>query len=162
MSFLANATMETMTARPPKTDFYYLEPEVAGELGPHTRMDASAHPPTVHSLEYMLSDWLGDSLLASFPVYIVTKELGAKLTKAGLSGYALAELRLTKSPEFKDLEADGALPGPLPDFVWLQVNGQPGQDDFGLDDNVLVASQQALAILREAGLNNCVIRPYSP
>jgi hypothetical protein len=48
-------------------DFYAIEPEVAGELGEGTVMDTSVHPPRVSAVEYVITDWLGDDIIESYP-----------------------------------------------------------------------------------------------
>lgn len=134
--------------------FYMLSPEVAGELGEHTRMDTTAHPPVVTRLHYEFSDWLGDDLVESFPVFMISTATGERLARAGLSGFALADAETTLSPEAEELlEGQG-----LPAFRWLQITGRPGADDFGQTaDARLVVSQRALDLLREGALNNCEI-----
>jgi hypothetical protein len=137
--------------------YYLLSPEVAGGLGERTEMDTSVHPPVVSRLHYEFSDWLGDDLVESFPVFMISAVLGERSTQAGLSGFALADAETTLSPEAEELlEGQG-----LPAFRWLQITGRPGANDFGQTaDARLVVSQRALDLLREGALNNCDIDVY--
>ncbi|HKN98480.1 MAG TPA: hypothetical protein VJX10_15280 [Pseudonocardiaceae bacterium] len=133
--------------------FYYVEPEVAGELGPSTVMDTTVHPPDVSRLEYRFTDWLGDSIVESFPCYIVTDELGKQIQQGELDGATLDEVAVTLSPEAEEL-----LDQPLPPWKWLKVTGQAFQSDFGIsDDRRLVVSERAMDVLRQGALENADI-----
>ena len=49
----------------------------------------------------------------------------------------------------------------LPKFVWLQIDGKPGQDDFGIARGPgLVVSERALEALRELGIANALVTPF--
>lgn len=61
---------------------YYVEPEVAGELGPGSVVDSSVHPPVVSRLEYVFTDWLGDCIVETFPCYIVTADAADSINAA--------------------------------------------------------------------------------
>lgn len=133
--------------------YYYLEPEVAGELGPGTVMDTTVHPPVVSRLEYRFTDWLGDSLVESFPCYLVTDELAGQIEEATLDGAALDDVQVTLSPEAEEL-----LDQPLPSWKWLKITGKAFQSDFGIsDDNRLTVSERAMDVLRQGTLTNADI-----
>jgi len=133
--------------------FYYVEPEVAGELGPSSVVDTTSHPPVVSRLEYRFTDWLGDGIVESFPCYIVTDELAKKLSEANVTGLAFDEVTVTLSPE-----ADELIDQPIPSWKWLKVTGQAFRDDIGVsDDHRLVASDRALDVFRQGGLANADI-----
>jgi hypothetical protein len=137
--------------------YYTLAPEVAGELGDDTEMDTTVHPPVVTHLHYEFSDWLGDDLVESFPCFLITAERGEEAASAGLSGFVLADLETSVSPEAEEL-LDGQQ---LPPFRWLQLTGQPGTDDFGQTAQArLVVSRRALDLLRRGALENCDVEDY--
>ena len=137
--------------------YYSLEPEVAGGLGDDTVMDTTVHPPQVESLHYEVEDWLGDDLIESFPCYLASKPLAARLTAAGLGTFELKDVTVTLTPEAEELLGDTT----LPDFSWLAVSGTAGTDDLGVTANgQLVVSDQALALLREFTIDNCDIEPF--
>jgi hypothetical protein len=137
--------------------YFRLEPEVAGELGDGTVMDTSVHPPNVSSLHYEITDWLGDHLLESYPVYLISEQLGHALTQSGLHQFDLRDARVTLSPDAQELLADVD----IPKFRWFVVTGTAGRDDIGVTDNTrLVVSDRALEVLRSYPLNNCDVEPY--
>ena len=137
--------------------YYALAPEVAGGLGKDTEMDTTVHPPLVTRLHYEFADWFGDDLIESFPCFLITAELGAQVEGADLSGFVLADLETTVSPEAEE-RLDGRQ---LPPFRWLQLTGQPGTDDFGQTPQArLVVSQRALDLLHQGNLKNCDIEDY--
>lgn len=130
--------------------FHYVEPEVAGELGPNSIVDASVHPPLVSHLEYRFTDWLGDDIVETFPCFIVTEKLATHLAGTDLTGITLADVEVTLSPEAHEL-----LTEELPAWKWLQITGIAFLNDFGVsDDQRLVVSDNALAALRNGSLDN--------
>lgn len=141
------------------TQFFRLEPEVAGGLGEHTEMDTGQVPPKVHRLHYEFDGWLGDEILESYPVFIVTDRVAERLEQIGATGFALRDVEISKSPTFEELH-----PGrELPSFRWLDVTGAPEQDDLGVgDDAVLVVSARVLDVLREGTLEHADVEDFQP
>ncbi|WP_455272804.1 hypothetical protein [Rhizobium herbae] len=120
--------------------FYLVEPEVAGQLGHRTSLDRSTHPPGVISLHYEFSDWLGDSVLESFPAFIITNQAARKLSNSNLTGFDLDDVEISVSDEFRELNPDAS----LPEFLWLKPTGVAGFDDIGtLSNGILVLSEFA-------------------
>lgn len=139
------------------SDFWRLEPEVAGELGEGCLLDTSVHPPRVSKLQYRLSGWLGDVLLESFPCFIVTESVAGVLQQMSLSGFELDDVDLVMSDEFTEM-----YPGrQVPNFRWLKVTGRAGVDDFGLsDDHTLVVSDRVLRTIRQHTLAQCDVDAF--
>lgn len=138
--------------------YFVVEPEVAGGLGDGTEMDASTHPPLVSRLHYQLEGWLGDVLLESFPCFIVTRGAKDKLLGLGATGARFAEVEVTKSEAFDEIEPGRA----IPEFAWLQPIGEAEHDDFGAaPDGRLVVSERALEALHELQLSNALIEPLA-
>jgi hypothetical protein len=136
--------------------FYLLHPEVCGGIGPHTIMDRSTHPPVAHHLHYVFDAYDGEHLVEGFPCYIVSPSLARALEGSHLSGFALGDVEVSKSP---DLEA--AMPQLLPAFRRLLVSGIPKADDFGITDRLeLMVSQTALDVLLQGFLHNCPVEVY--
>ena len=110
-------------------DLYFkLEPEVAGRWGPGTEADTTVHPPIVRKLEYTFEGWLGDELLESFPCFIVSDKLAKSVVAENFTGFVLASVKVSSSPEFRELHSSTILPS----FQWLRVSGAAGESDFGL------------------------------
>jgi hypothetical protein len=138
-------------------NFFFVEPEVAGGLGDHTKMDTSVHPPVVHSLHFEFEGWLGDALLESFPAFLLTEDAGQKLVQAGLTGLEFASVQITKSEQFEDLYPARTLPS----FVWLKPSGALAIDDFSCaQDGRLVVSERALKILESVGISHASVEPF--
>jgi len=124
--------------------YFAIEPEVAGGLGRDTVLDRSTHPPVVTKLHYEFQGWLGDEVVESFPCYLISTRLRDVIKKSRFSGVKFSDATVTTSPEFQQLHPDAT----LPEFVWLQVVGKPGKDDFGISaDHRLVASERAFNAL---------------
>lgn len=137
--------------------YFYVEPEVAGGPGDHTVMDVSVHPPAVTKLHYEFQGWLGDVLVESFPCFIVTEEAKRVLLEIGFSGATFADVEVTTSELFEEMQPELE----LPPFVWLKVDGQAGHDDFGLPPNHrLVVSERVLDALKPLGISNALIEPF--
>jgi hypothetical protein len=137
---------------------FVLEPEVAGGLGPLTDLDTTLHPPIIFKLHYVFDDWLGDSLVASFPCFICTSDLASAVKDAGLIGVEFDIVLCSKSELFDDLNGDLD----LPEFEWMKICGQRAIDDFALSpQGHLVVSEKALGVLQRGSLKNCKITPWT-
>jgi len=139
--------------------FYTLAPDVAGELGEHTEMDTTVHPPRVSKLHYVLDTWPGDDLVESFPCFLISSTLGSGVRMSGLTGFDLAPVKVTLSPDAEELLDGHEVLG----FQWLQITGELAVDDFSqTPDATLVVSERALEyLLRKGSLENCEIEDYS-
>jgi hypothetical protein len=136
------------------TAFYRLEPEVAGGLAPPSKIRRDVSPPAVENPHYVFEGWLGDELVEGFPYFLVTKRLDEELISLAATGFTLRQIRTSKSAQFDEIYPDRE----LPDFLWLDVTGASGKDDFGLEpDGLLIVSQRVLELLRQVGLSNCDI-----
>jgi hypothetical protein len=118
---------------------FEIEPDVAGGIGRGTVMDTSVHPPVVTKLVYQFEGWFGDSIVTTFPCFLVTEDVKRRLVDLGASGAAFAQAEITISENFHELQPDVE----LPPFVWLKIDGQAGRDDFGIAGN-LSSCQSAL------------------
>jgi hypothetical protein len=120
-------------------------------------MDRSVHPPIVSRLHYEIAGWDGDVLLESFPAFIVTEDAMNKLMEIGVTGARFADVEVTTTYPFRELYPDTQLPR----FVWLQITGRAGRDDFGLATDLrLVISERALDALKGLQLNDALIEPF--
>lgn len=134
--------------------FFFVGPEVAGELGGRTALDPTTHPPTLHHLHYEFHGWLGDALVESFPCWILTDAASAALRAQSVSGVQFSDVEVSKSAKFEELHPQLS----LPKFRWLKVLGNAEWHDFGLaNDHRLVLSEKALGILKGFGLGNAII-----
>jgi hypothetical protein len=135
--------------------FYILEPEVAGGWGPSTKFTRTrGKPVVVHELHYEFDGWLGDELLESTPVFIVTRRSADRLRAAKLTGMVVKPVKISKSEQFTDLYGDRE----LPEFVWIDIVGNAASDDFGMyKDGRLVVSKRALDALKKSQLDHCEI-----
>jgi hypothetical protein len=138
--------------------YFKIEPEVAGSSeGDNSVMDRSVHPPIVSRLHYVFAGWSGDVLLTSFPCFIVTEDAMNKLMEIGATGARFADVEVSTTYPFRELYPDTK----LPKFVWLQVTGRAGRDDFGLARKIrLVISERALDALKGLQLNHAEIEPF--
>jgi hypothetical protein len=138
--------------------YFYIEPEVPGSSeGPNSIVDRSVHPPIVSRLHYEFSVWSSDVLLESFPAFIVTEDAMNKLMESGATGARFADVEVTTTYPFREFHPDLQLPR----FVWLQVTGRAGRDDFGLAaDHRMVISERALDVLKGLQLNGALIEPF--
>ncbi len=111
----------------------------------------------VRKLHYVFEGWLGDVLWESFPCFIITKDAKRKLQSIGATGIRFDDVEVTTSALFQGLYPNRQ----LPEFFWLQIEGKPGQDDFGIGrDPGLVISERALEVLRKLGISNALGTPF--
>jgi uncharacterized repeat protein (TIGR02543 family) len=137
--------------------YFSIEPEVAGGWGKNTVFERTPGKGTiVHKLHYVFDGWLGDELLTSTPCFIVSKRLADEIEKAHLTGIRFDKVEVSTSGEFQDLHPDVQLPL----FVWLRIDGKPGEDDFGLRKGIrMIVSQTALTVL-QSGISHAVIKQF--
>jgi hypothetical protein len=134
-------------------NYFTVEPEVAGGLGPETVMDMAVFPPKVEVLDYSFSGWLGDAIVESFPCFIVTMELTEKISASDLTGYTLDDTTVSFSDSIDDEVAKK-----IPSWKWLKVTGAAKVDDIGLtEDFILVLSEKALEIFKKYSMSNATI-----
>ncbi|MGL6313502.1 hypothetical protein [Vibrio sp. WXL103] len=130
--------------------YYIIEPEVSGWLGPSTSLDKTQHPPSVNNLEIVVDCWLGDSIIESFPCFLVTEDLANNIQKLNASGYQLDTAKIKVDEDYVERK--------VPAFKWLKITGQAKKDDFGLSNNFrLVVSERVLSLMQSHGLNNADI-----
>lgn len=133
---------------------YRLDPQVAGELGPDTDLDTSTHPPKVKRLEYVLDQPETDELITSFPVFLVSEQLGGRIKKAHLDGFKLAKARVRPGDNYRELYGKAR----HRDYRWLQITGTARRSDFWLDESFnLCVSDRAMKILEVSVLTDCEI-----
>jgi hypothetical protein len=138
-------------------EYYLIEPEVAGGIGEHSVIDRSSGKMVVRKLHYYFDGWDGDVLLESCPCFLVTEEAQRRLQSIGATGIKFDKVEVTTSGFFQDSYPNRQ----LPKFVWLQIDGKPGQDDFGIAHDLrLVISERALLALRELGISNALLTPF--
>ena len=133
--------------------FFWIEPEVSGQLGPETEIDSTSYPPKLSYLHYRFDGWFGDDLVQSFPCFLVTERLARALTEAGISGIKIDDALVDKSELFLELNPELVLPA----FKWLKPVGIHHIDDAGLMiiatppqfDCKLVVSKKFLSVIRQ-------------
>ena len=136
------------------TIFFYLEPEVAGGIGPNSEIHHDDEKLVVTRLNYELESWLGDALLETTPCFIVTDDARQSIECAALTGVSFSDVEVTRSTLFTDLHGNKALPR----FWWMVVQGRSEADDFGIASDLrLVVSERALAILQQVGLRHAEV-----
>lgn len=141
--------------------FYQLEPEVAGGWGEDTVADTTMQPPRVLQLDYCFDGWLGDDLLESFPVWIVTEKLAFLLQGSSLTGFTLDKMKTSYSEEFIDIYGRERV-RQMPHFQWLKISGQAGVDDFGVSaEHRLVVSDTALELLHQVQIAHSSVSVFS-
>lgn len=146
--------------------YYILNPEVPGGMGQDTIIkppSAGSYLPHVDVLHLVISGWMGDDLLTSFPCFMVTNRLKHALEVSNLSGFKIAEMDVTIDPQLL-MFPQMAASWPLPELHRLKIVGRAGTEDFGLtplDAPVsLVVSSLALELLQKFQIKECEIVEY--
>lgn len=139
--------------------FYTLSPEVPGRPGPRMQLDWGSRPPRATHAHLEFDGWLGDDLVAVYPVFLVTQRAADALTRLQATGFELGDVEVTATPELEEVH-----PGlKLPPFRLLRVQGKAGQDDLGLTEDVrLVVSARVLEALQRLHLQHCKVHAGLP
>jgi len=139
--------------------YYIVEPYVPGGLGERTEVDNSVAPSRIVKLHYEFESWEGDTLVTSYPVFLVTERARQVLSKSALTGVEFDSVEVSRSEFFLKFCSDVE----LPPFVWLRISGIAGADDFGVSSrNELIVSTRALDILQGLGIPNACVENYHP
>jgi hypothetical protein len=136
---------------------YILEPLVGGVLGDRTRLDLGpvhrTTPPTVLHLEYTLDHPTDDDLLEAFPAFLISRELAARATQAGLSGLRFEEAEISKSDGYIAAHGDK----PHKDYVRLIPGHDEGSACWLNAEFLLCVSDRMMGLLRAASIAGCDI-----
>lgn len=124
--------------------YFELEPEEVGALGPSTGIDRTSWPPMIAHPTVEFDGWLGDDLVASFPLYLVTSPLAEAIESAGLTGVRLDDVVVTATEQYS-----GTTPRELPaGWRWLRPVGTAWQDDaWAGDKGILTVSAGFMTVL---------------
>jgi hypothetical protein len=138
------------------TEFFVLEPYVAGGIAGDTVVHLLETPPRAERVGYEFQDWNGDWIVTSHPVFLATSAAAELLVARGCTGFTVRDVQVSTDDIFPELN-----PGlVLPKFVWLDVVGRAGEADLGLTDRGnLVVSEVTLELLRP-GLSEADITPW--
>ena len=101
------------------SQYYIIEPEVAGGLGLNSNIDRTTFPPIVEKLHFVFEGWLGDPILESFPCFIVTDRLARKMEEAGLTLQKLTRNRKSSDGSCLKLGISQLIWRPLMMVGWL-------------------------------------------
>jgi hypothetical protein len=128
-----------------------LEPLIAGELGDDTVLDTGSHPPLVRSVEFVLDAPTDEDLIESFPVFLVSEELGSALAAAKLNGFRLDDADVRPSSEY--LAVFGEVPHKR--YRWLRMISS-GASDCWLDDQYrLCVSDRMYSLISRHRIEGC-------
>jgi hypothetical protein len=138
--------------------YYALEPEAPGGFGPKSVfIDVTARPPIIIKFNYEFDIWPRDPLVEAVACYIVTESLKEQIAALHPTGVSFGPVEISTSGQFEDHYPKHE----LPKYVWLQVTGNAGQDDFGLSKtHSLVVSDRILKVLKEAGMSHSAIAAF--
>jgi hypothetical protein len=137
--------------------WYQLDPEVPIALGDDCAVirRPDGQPEVVRLHVEFQPMWLGDDLMTTHPVYLVTRRLAMALRSSALSGFDL-------NPEVQ-VSVDDNIGALLPDWrppavEWLRVSGVPKVHDVGLTTHFrLIVSSAALRVIQAHQLDHCDI-----
>jgi hypothetical protein len=108
------------------------------------------------AVEYVLDGPTDADLIESFPVFLVSDELGQALTAAGLDGFTLKEAEVVPSREYTEVYGDA----PHKAYDWLRVTGDPDTDDVWVDkEHRLAVSDRMMEVLSRFSLEGSDISP---
>lgn len=135
---------------------YKALPEVPGRVGERSRWKGAAPFVDMTELHFVFDDWLGDALVTSHPVFLVTAPAASAMNRHDVSGVRFKAVDVEVTDQFEELTSGVA----MPQWRWAVVNGRPGVDDLGLDGNDLILSERVVDLLRSFGLEHCDLEDY--
>jgi hypothetical protein len=138
--------------------FLIVRPEHGGHPAEGTIVAQAGPPPVLERLHYEFDWWLGDDLVGSHPLLLVTEKLRLALETLGAaSGFTFDAVTVSASAFFKQTNPERSLPA----FAWLKVTGRAGIDDMAVNlQNALVVSSRVLVVLLAHALEQAEIHQY--
>lgn len=135
-------------------NYYIVEPEVAGQLGPKTTYLAT-FPTVVGEMEYLFDRWPCDEFVQAHPCFAVSDNLKKLIQNTGANGVKFSTCSVGITDYFEGKAAE------IPNFWRLEPTGKARQDDFGLTDtHQLIVSEKVKKVLAEYPLDDCDIQPF--
>lgn len=150
--------------------FFKVRPEVPGSIGERSRVTyENGVIKEIHDLHFEFDGWLGDELVTSYPLYLMTEELANQLLETDLTGYIIKDAEISQSDIFDELQPDTI----LPNFKWLIPVGKltfegtyvqewSGHDiclgNYGVD---LFFTERAYAFFQQFQLSYCKFTEYN-
>ena len=106
---------------------------------------------------YLIDSVPESEIWATLPMYVVSGKLGGALTEARFTGFSCKPLKTRASKFFRRFNPGTKAPS---GFLWLQINGIPGKDDFGIDDDLhLIVSKTVVEVIKRINRGQFSIRP---
>lgn len=141
--------------------YYRIGPIVDASQGDMTEYVPGFENRILETFHMVLEDWNSNDIVTTSPGFAVTRQLADSLAKGELSGFKLKDMHLSISENgARAIRAKGV---PIPELIWLDIEGTDEQTDFFLTATYppLVVSERALAVLREFNLANADIEEYT-
>jgi hypothetical protein len=97
------------------------------------------------------------NIFGIYPCIFVAKPLAEALVQAKCSGFTLHEAEFEPSDAFLEFHGRDKK---LPPFLWCEVHGQPGVDDFGLEQKKeLIVSNRVKEIVETGPFEEVIFVP---
>jgi hypothetical protein len=110
----------------------------------------------VSQVDYVIDGPDADELIQSFPVFLVSTDLGSRLKDAGLSGFELTGARIRPSDNYQAIYGNE----PHLQYLWMQVTGAAGESDCWLDESFQICvSDRMMTVIQTAKLADCHVEP---
>ncbi|WP_165824445.1 hypothetical protein [Tsukamurella pulmonis] len=139
---------------------YSFHAEVAGGWGEDTAVDATVHPPIVEYLDYEVQGWLGDDLITSFPVHLVSPRLLEAMQRAGLRGFSeqpSSKYTISIDEQLLLLEGEDVKNSYVLEFKWISVGEGLDPDLFLTEGFLLGLSDKAWQVISDFNVSNGVV-----
>lgn len=134
---------------------FVVEPLVAGQLGSGSVLDPSCHPPAVSEVEYLLDAPTSEDLIESFPVFLVSEQMAARLKATDMSGFEFAQASVVPSREYAEVYGEVPHKG----YLWLRPVPAADPDCWVDDQHRLNVSERMLGVLRAGDIANALVMP---
>ncbi len=146
--------MKTCKKAPNATEFFCTLLPAYGEFSPHADVNYNLYPPEVRQCLCDIDVWPKSSIFGISPCIFVQESLADSLAAGSCSGFMLRDAILEPSRAFKRLYKH---PNKLPRFMWCDIVGQPGEDDFGLDRKTRLIVSVRVKQMIESGPHEAII-----
>ncbi|WP_163275793.1 hypothetical protein [Cellulomonas iranensis] len=136
---------------------HWIKPEVAGGLGEGSDYDVAREPQLLGDLYFEFADWLGDDIVSTSGFWLVTDRLADAFRSAGLTGWELGVVHVSRSEELARRKPDLE----LPNWNRLLPTGTEDDDILLVRRVYLCVSERALQVLRGFSIEHARVRDVS-
>lgn len=132
--------------------YYVLRPEVAGYIGEGSIPPLCNRPDEYTKIVYQFEAPPNDCIIEADRQYFFRLDLIDRLQNIQATGFALHDFEIRVGDQFDNILDTMEPNWVFPEFKWLKIHGQPGEQDIARDREFrILVSQRVLNAMKDCG-----------